>query len=170
MSKQELKQKGFTIIEVVLVLAIAALIFLMVFIALPALQSSQRDTARKNDVSIVAAAVNSWASNNRDKGMAAMTKAALVPYVQNVSENTTINKTEQKLTISTASLRTGGVASSTVGDGSVWVVPHATCGDMGVNAGDGVAATWTTKAGTARQYVVITRLEAAKGSAYCLQG
>ncbi|OYX35483.1 hypothetical protein B7Z00_05080, partial [Candidatus Saccharibacteria bacterium 32-50-10] len=37
MSKQELKQKGFTIIEVVLVLAIAALIFLMVFIALPAL-------------------------------------------------------------------------------------------------------------------------------------
>ena len=33
------KQKGFTIIEVVLVLAIAGLIFLMVFIALPALQN-----------------------------------------------------------------------------------------------------------------------------------
>ena len=35
---------GFTIIEVVLVLAIAGLIFLMVFIALPVLQRSQRDT------------------------------------------------------------------------------------------------------------------------------
>ena len=38
---------GFTIIEVVLVLAIAGLIFLMVFIALPALQRSQRDTERR---------------------------------------------------------------------------------------------------------------------------
>ena len=35
--------KGLTIIEVVLVLAIAGLIFLMVFIALPALQRNQRD-------------------------------------------------------------------------------------------------------------------------------
>ena len=39
--------EGFTIIEVVLVLAIAGLIFLMVFVALPALQRSQRDTQRK---------------------------------------------------------------------------------------------------------------------------
>ncbi|RKV92712.1 MAG: prepilin-type N-terminal cleavage/methylation domain-containing protein, partial [Candidatus Saccharimonas sp.] len=53
MTKQQIKDRGFTIIEVVLVLAIAALIFLMVFIALPALQASQRDTARKSDVSIV---------------------------------------------------------------------------------------------------------------------
>ena len=37
---------GFTIIEVVLVLAVAALIFLMVFIAIPSLQVMQRDTAR----------------------------------------------------------------------------------------------------------------------------
>lgn len=58
-------KKGFTIIEVVLVLAIAALIFLMVFIALPALQANQRDTARKNDASTVAAAVQSFVSNER---------------------------------------------------------------------------------------------------------
>jgi len=43
-------KRGFTIIEVVLVLAIAGLIFLMVFIALPALQRNQRDTQRKNDM------------------------------------------------------------------------------------------------------------------------
>ncbi len=59
------QQKGFTIIEVVLVLAIAALIFLMVFIALPALQRNQRDTARKNDASAVAAALNNYRSQNR---------------------------------------------------------------------------------------------------------
>lgn len=59
------KQKGFTIIEVVLVLAIAALIFLMVFIALPALQRNQRDTQRKNDVGRAATALTNYASNNR---------------------------------------------------------------------------------------------------------
>ena len=65
MSKQELKQKGFTIIEVVLVLAIAALIFLMVFIALPALQRNQRDAARKDVLGKVASAVTTYQSNNR---------------------------------------------------------------------------------------------------------
>ena len=61
------RSKGFTIIGVVLVLAIAGLIFLMVFVALPALQSSQRDTARKKDVSAVLSAVNSFISNNKGK-------------------------------------------------------------------------------------------------------
>ena len=65
MSRQQLKEKGFTIIEVVLVLAIAALIFLMVFIALPALQRNQRDTARKQEVGKVLGAVTSYQSNNR---------------------------------------------------------------------------------------------------------
>ena len=62
---QTKKAKGFTIIEVVLVLAIAGLIFLMVFIALPALQRNQRDTQRKNDLSRVQAAINSYQTNNR---------------------------------------------------------------------------------------------------------
>lgn len=59
------KEKGFTIIEVVLVLAIAGLIFLMVFIALPALQRNQRDTQRKNDLSRVQTALTSYTSSNR---------------------------------------------------------------------------------------------------------
>jgi type II secretory pathway pseudopilin PulG len=59
--------EGFTIIEVVLVLAIAGLIFLMVFIALPALQRSQRDTQRKNDMSRLQTAVQNYQSNNRNK-------------------------------------------------------------------------------------------------------
>lgn len=59
------KQKGFTIIEVVLVLAIAALIFLMVFIALPALQRGQRDTTRKQDANTVITALNTWKGNHR---------------------------------------------------------------------------------------------------------
>ena len=57
-------KKGFTIIEVVLVLAIAGLIFLMVFLALPALQRSQRNQQYKNNVSIAVSAVNNYRSNN----------------------------------------------------------------------------------------------------------
>ena len=61
----KLKEKGFTIIEVVLVLAIAGLIFMMVFIALPALQRSQRDTQRKNDLSRVQTAITNYTTANR---------------------------------------------------------------------------------------------------------
>lgn len=59
------KEKGFTIIEVVLVLAIAGLIFLMVFIALPALQRNQRDSQRKNDMSRLQTALVNYSSSNR---------------------------------------------------------------------------------------------------------
>ena len=59
------KEKGFTIIEVVLVLAIAGLIFSMVFIALPALQRSQRDSQRKNDMSRLETALVAYTGNNR---------------------------------------------------------------------------------------------------------
>ena len=57
-------KKGFTIIEVVLVLAIAGLIFLMVFIALPALQRSQRNTRRRSDISRINAALVDYIANN----------------------------------------------------------------------------------------------------------
>lgn len=57
-------KEGFTIIEVVLVLAIAGLIFLMVFIALPALQRSQRDTQRRDDMARFLSQINQYQANN----------------------------------------------------------------------------------------------------------
>ena len=59
------KQRGFTIIEVVLVLAIAGLIFLVVFLALPALQRSQRDTQRRQDAGRFASQMQQYQSNNK---------------------------------------------------------------------------------------------------------
>ena len=61
------QRKGFTIIEVVLVLAIAALIILMVFIAWPALQRTQRDQARKSDVALIGSTISTFKSNNRGR-------------------------------------------------------------------------------------------------------
>ncbi len=58
------KDQGFTIIEVLIVLAIAGLIMLIVFLAVPALQRSARNTQRKNDASAIASAVANYINNN----------------------------------------------------------------------------------------------------------
>lgn len=59
------KTKGFTIIEVVLVLAIAGLIFLMVFLALPALQRTQKNNALRSEVTrVMSLAVDYRANSN----------------------------------------------------------------------------------------------------------
>ena len=84
MNAAKTNQKGFSIIEVVLVLAIAGLIFLMVFVALPALQRNQRDQARRSDVGIVGSAVSSYASNNRGKLPTNVTD--LRKYVKDLSQ------------------------------------------------------------------------------------
>lgn len=78
MSNQKIKheREGFTIIEVVLVLAIAGLIFLMVFVALPALQRSQRDTQRRDDMARIATAIDQYKTNNSGKLPAAATCSA----------------------------------------------------------------------------------------------
>jgi len=67
MLEQQKTKKGFTIIEVVLVLAIAGLIFLMVFLALPNLQRSQKDTQRRDDLARFQTAITNYQSNNRGK-------------------------------------------------------------------------------------------------------
>lgn len=56
---------GFTIIEVMIVLAIAGLIMAIVFMAIPALQRNNRNTQRKNDVSRLAGLINDYISNNQ---------------------------------------------------------------------------------------------------------
>lgn len=57
-------QKGFTIIEVLIVLAIAGLILLIVFLAVPALQRNSRNTQRKNDIGRIGGASTEFVSNN----------------------------------------------------------------------------------------------------------
>ena len=88
-------KKGFTIIEVVLVLAIAGLIFLMVFVALPALQRNQRDTQRRQDYSDLAAAVIGSATSNNGKPLGADRSSSgtgtSAPY--SLAANQYVNKT-----------------------------------------------------------------------------
>ncbi|HUC87909.1 MAG TPA: type II secretion system protein [Candidatus Binatia bacterium] len=58
------KDQGFTIIEVMIVLAIAGLIMLIIFLAVPALQRTARNTQRKNDASAVASAYANFLDDN----------------------------------------------------------------------------------------------------------
>lgn len=75
------QQRGFTIIEVVLVLAIAGLIFLMVFVALPSLQKGQRDAQRKTDLSRVQVQMQDYL--NSTKGAAPTSDTALKKFIEN---------------------------------------------------------------------------------------
>lgn len=88
MLKSTNSRKGFTIIEVVLVLAIAGLIFMAVFIALPALQRSQRDNRRKQDVGRVLQALQQYQSNNNGRVPTELT-ATTAPSGDSSSTSTT---------------------------------------------------------------------------------
>ncbi len=142
------KEKGFTIIEVVLVLAIAGLIFLMVFIALPALQRNQRDTARKADVGAVSSAVVSYTGNNRGKFPLT---AGLASYVTEKSENTTdIN----------VALPASPPVDVTAADGVITVTDKSTCGESS-------ATRQVLVASTSRKFTVVTKLESGGGAYFC---
>lgn len=60
------KMSGFTIIEVLIVLAIAGLIMLIVFLAVPALQRNSRNTQRTSDASRAFAAAQEVLNNNNN--------------------------------------------------------------------------------------------------------
>lgn len=161
--------KGFTIIEVVLVLAIAGLIFLMVFVALPALQAGQRDGARKNDASTVLAAINTYVSGNRG----AFPTTAQLTGTTAASGHTGFNTPGQfakEVSSNTEAIRvqTAGSLTATVGNGEIVVTQRTTCGSTGTKNANNVAVQ-TLVAGTNNQYTVTTYLEGGGGVSYCAQ-
>jgi prepilin-type N-terminal cleavage/methylation domain-containing protein len=75
-SKKQRNSQGFTIIEVLIVLAIAGLILLIVFLAVPALQRNARNTSLKSDASAVIAAINEFENNNSGQVPTSITAAS----------------------------------------------------------------------------------------------
>jgi type IV pilus assembly protein PilA len=160
------KEKGFTIIEVVLVLAIAGLIFLMVFIALPALQRNQRDTARKGDVGSVVSAVSSFSSNNKGtfpgNTNATVTftgtnnTAGFGSYLNERSSNTT------SVVVSQVAVPLAGT-TVTSGDGVITVTKASKCGTSATGS-QGISQ------GTSRQFTAVTKLESGGGVYFCQEG
>lgn len=75
------KQSGFSIIEVLIVLAIAGLIMVIVFLAVPALQRNSRNTQRTNDASRVAAAIGECTANSNGNLDNCNTAAEIAAYI-----------------------------------------------------------------------------------------
>lgn len=152
------KKQGFTIIEVVLVLAIAGLIFLMVFIALPALQRGQRDTGRKTDVGVVASALNTYLSNNKGSfrsltgDTASSTVQAYIDSLNQYEPTDVTVTTESRIDVTTEGIqiKTGAQCPATT------PVP-------------GVVTNILLSSGTARQAAIFTALEnnGSKAQFYC---
>jgi prepilin-type N-terminal cleavage/methylation domain-containing protein len=128
MQKQTIKskQEGFTIIEVLIVLAIAALILLVVFLAVPGLQRSQANNSAKNDATKISAAITSYLSNNSSStAVSDLGKtAATVTTVCNDMGSTSVTK----LLCGTPVAGNGGVAIAApanavteAGNGGNWV-------------------------------------------------
>lgn len=153
MSKNQKYKKGFTIIEVVLVLAVAGLIFLMVFVALPALQRNQRDTQRRQDYGDLSSAISGYMSSNGHLPKPGTSLAAnkyinkdgldpnrntyqIVVCQADTSTGTTAN-TDPKATCKSGTGATAEDLKPTAGTGEstgdkVYVVTKADCG--GTNA------------------------------------
>ncbi len=153
--------KGFTIIEVMIVLAIAGLILLIVFLAIPALQRNSRNTQRKNDVAAVLAGVSEYSNNNNGTlpttcsgtnpiqiGLAATGSQAKVGYY-NVGCGTGA-PANGKVQLLASFAATGPLSTSS--KDYVVIVPGASC-----TAGAAVA-------GSARSFVAVYEIENGAGT------
>jgi prepilin-type N-terminal cleavage/methylation domain-containing protein len=83
--KTRKEESGFTIIEVLIVLAIAGLIMVVVFLAVPNLQRSQRNNARKTDANNVLSALSDYTSNNGGALPTAACTGSACTFLSNVS-------------------------------------------------------------------------------------
>jgi prepilin-type N-terminal cleavage/methylation domain-containing protein len=78
LKKLQKNKDGFTIIEVMIVLAIAGLILLIVFLAVPALQRNSHNTTKRSDASNALGAVGEFVSNNNGQVPSTANLAALL--------------------------------------------------------------------------------------------
>ena len=152
MHKNKTGRNGFTIIEVMIVLAIAGLIMLIVFLAVPALQRSARNTQRKSEASQVAGVVADYISNN--EGTLPNSQTTLNEAVANAklsfysSSNVYYGGTG---TIPTTATIGGNGSASTLTTEDIIFFPGAVC--------NGTTAT-TTNA-SSRSYALIYAVEGA---------
>jgi prepilin-type N-terminal cleavage/methylation domain-containing protein len=155
------KEEGFTIIEVLIVLAIAGLIMLVVFLAVPALQRNSRNTQRNSDASQIASAVNECLSNkNGVTGSCDQINATEVPI--NYERLSQLRNAGDSNNITFCGGVPGGTACGTFTQ-QLGTNPWANT--VNVRFGDKCTPDGSNRtAGTARQYAVLYQTENAQGN------
>jgi prepilin-type N-terminal cleavage/methylation domain-containing protein len=148
--RQAKKEKGFTIIEVLIVLAIAGLILLVVFLAVPALQRNSRNEQRKADVARVGSAVQEFINNNNGAKPATTDNAAIQALLGTLAyyENTNV----------TVAGDATGTATNTTTVDQVRIYTAAQCAAI-TGGGRGAIS------GTARQIAIAYSTETGSGTA-----
>ena len=146
-------KKGFTIIEVVLVLAIAGLIFLMVFIALPNMQRSQRDTQRRQDYAALSSNITNYITNNNGRLPSGTLSASV--YINKDGKDPRGNAYTLTVVEAVAETTPANLSAMTTGSPTVYVVTHADC--SGTNATDGTAR--PKKNSASRSFAIYGQLE-----------
>lgn len=139
---QKRKESGFTIIEVLIVLAIAGLIMLVVFLAVPALQRNSRNTQYRNEASRLLGAYNEASSNNAG--------AVLTNNEANTVKSAANTKNITSLTIAGQ----GATAPDANSTSEAVIQTGAKCT---------AANSFTTAAGTTRQVVILFNVETSGG-------
>ena len=130
------KKSGFTLIEIVIVLAIAALIMVIVFVAVQGAQRSRRDTTSRSNAAATLAAIEQYASNNSGSlpSQDAAGVTAMANYVTNIKPTPAQD--------ATATAPTTAPVSGTV----IWAVNNtcsATAGALTTKTGSSAVRYWS---------------------------
>ncbi len=156
LKKLRQQNQGFTIIEVLIVLAIAGLILLIVFLAVPALQRNARNTTKRSDASKALGAVGEFVANNNGT-VPATGNVGTLQTAANLSSGTTITST-----IPTTVATVVAPSNSEIEVGSGLVCSGTTLS----GSASYTAAQWqtTVSAGSSRAVVGLFTVEAAGGN------
>jgi prepilin-type N-terminal cleavage/methylation domain-containing protein len=150
------KEGGFTIIEVMIVLAVAGLIMAIVLVAIPQLQRNQRNAARRDTMGRIKTEIDAYAGNNNGSVpvLAADMTAVGSRYLNGININDPSTGASMLPSVrnnAAAGIPTGALLPAV---GSVYYQTGFSCN------GESLVA------GSARNYAMWTQLEG--GAIYCL--
>ena len=146
------KDKGFTLIEIVLVLAIAGLLLVIIFLAVSGAQKARRDSQRKNDAARIASQVENYSANNGGVPPTLAQMTGTVVAAGSTYFNTTTDPDPSGVAYGV--INGAGLTAATTGAiGNVWYATGKFCPA-------------TAGAPSARNYIVAVALE--QGNFYCV--
>ena len=170
------RQQGFSIIEVLIVLAIAGLLMAVIFIAVPQLQRNARDSTRQNLVNRLKSEMETYSSNNQGRYPLDFTACAATNTGRwcdffNRYVNDKIDVVDPSTGANVVSATIGTPAGFRQADGAAAASLPAAAGDVTIFRGakcdgESVAASGTANA-TTKNFAMVIGLDRA-GTRYCL--
>jgi prepilin-type N-terminal cleavage/methylation domain-containing protein len=139
--------KGFTIVEVLIVLAIAGVILATILLAVPALQRNSRNTQVKQAATALVAGAQEYASANN--GAAPTTASFATPTVTWGATTNTQTKTTVAGGITVVYSAGSGTIPTTFSANTVYLITGAVCSGNTAVSGTGTAVVYTVEAGAA---------------------